>query len=87
MLFNIVISSRQLCIFRKRHIRDALRVVSRIKETLQKKNVEVQCARHNCAKLIIKQSSLLPQNLLRHFKDKKDICDIITLGIHINFER
>lgn len=59
MLFSIVISSRQSYIFKKKHIRDALRVVSRIKETLQEKNVEVQCARYDCAKLVIKQSSLL----------------------------
>jgi len=59
MLLNIVILSYQLCIFKKKHTRDALRVVSKIKETSQEKNVEVQCARHNRAKLVTKQSSSL----------------------------
>jgi len=87
MLPNIIILSRQSYIFKKRHIRDALQVVSKIKEISQKKNVKVQCARHDRAKLVTKQSSLLSQNLLEYFKDKENICDVITPSIHINSRR
>lgn len=84
MLLSIVASSCQSFISKKRHTRDALQVVSRIKKTLQEKNVELKYVRHNCAKLVTSHSSLLSRNLLKHFEDKKDICDIITLNIHIN---
>jgi len=41
MLFNIVALSRQLYIFRKRHIYDALRVVLESKEISQKKDIAI----------------------------------------------
>ena len=67
--------------------RDALRVVLRIKETSQEKDVEVQCARHGRAKLATEQSPSLPQNLLGHFEGGGDICDGITSGIHMDSGR